>query len=198
MNIAQQKDLADKLLSQLYSISPYVMLAGGAPRDWYFGKEAQDLDIYLYSHAITVKTMQKQLKSATGVDFRHNWELQRDDTSLYTSMPQLRRVFEAEIDSMKVQVMQLNNPEDEFKVINNMSTSICKVWYQGDGEIHAHEDFKLTLASGVMFLNNGYDWTHPHPKKMRERYGKDFPPSTKEQAKQLVVSKALREINLDR
>lgn len=196
MSIEIQKQLANKLLSQLYIISPYVMLAGGAPRDWYFGKEAQDLDIYLYSSAVTINAMQKQLKSATGFDFNHNWELQKDDTSLYTYMPQLRRVFEADIDGIKVQIMQLNNPQDEFKVIEAMSTSICKVWYQGDGKIHMHKDFKLSLASKTMFLNEGYKWTDPHPKKMVERYGKEFTLSTKEQANALVVNKVLRDIGI--
>lgn len=188
--IEEQSNLADKLLSQLEVISPYVMLAGGAPRDWYFRNLATDLDIYLYSPAITVKTMQKQLKLATGVDFKHNWELRKDDQSLYSTMPQLRRVFEADIDGMKVQVMQLNEPNDEFKVVTNMSTSICKVWYK-DGEINLHQDFKLTIASGVMFLNDGYNWTDPHPKKMIEKFRNRFPQSTKAQAMSLVVNKAL-------
>lgn len=185
--IEEQSNLADKLLSQLEVISPYVMLAGGAPRDWYFRNLATDLDIYLYSPAITVKTMQKQLKLATGVDFKHNWELQKNDQSLYSTMPQLRRVFEADVNGMKVQVMQLN---DEFKVVTNMSTSICKVWYK-DGEINLHQDFKLTIASGTMFLNDGYNWADPHPKKMIEKFRSRFPQSTKQQAMTLVVNKAL-------
>lgn len=195
MSIETQKTLADDLLGKLGVISPYVMLAGGAPRDWYFEKEAQDLDIYLYSSAITVKSFQKQLKDATGFDFKHNWELQANDRSLYTSMPQLRRVFEAEICGEKVQIMQLNNPLDEFKVVDNMSTSICKIWYI-NGQLEAHQDFKLTLASGSMFLNTGYSWSDPHPKKMMDRFKDKFTPTTKEQAQNTLLNKALRGVNI--
>lgn len=195
MGVMTQSNLVDKLLRQLSVISPYVMLAGGAPRDWYLEKEAQDLDIYLYSCAITVKSFQKQLKDATGVDFKHNWELQENDRSLYTSMPQLRRVFEAEVEGEKVQIMQLNNPLDEFKVVNHMSTSICKIWYI-NGELEAHQDFKLSIASGSMFLNEGYTWSDPHPKKMMERFKGKFNPTTKEQAQNVLINRALRELNI--
>ena len=128
------------------------------------------------------------------VDFKHNWELQQNDHSLYTSMPQLRRVFEAEIDGMKVQVMQLKNPMDEFKVVDSMSTSICKVWYKAEGDIEMHDDFKLTVASGMMFLNAGYSWSDPHPKKMVEKFKKKFSCSTKDQAKNRVVQLALNKL----
>ena len=60
-----------------------------------------------------------------------------------------------------------------------------------DGEINLHQDFKLTIASGVMFLNDGYNWTDPHPKKMIEKFRNRFPQSTKAQAMSLVVNKAL-------
>lgn len=189
MSIETQKALVDDLLTKLEVISPYVILAGGAPRDWYLGEVAQDLDIYIYSSAETIATFQKQLKYATGIEFKHNWELQANDRSLYTSMPQLRRVFEAEMNGEKVQIMQLNNPRDEFKVVDNMSTSVCKAWYKS-GNIYLKDDFKLTIATNTMFLSEGYSWADPHPKKMLNRFKDKFYCGTKSQ----IISKLVRDV----
>lgn len=195
MSIEMQKALADGLLNVLYKISPYVMLAGGAPRDWYFGEEANDLDIYLYSSANTKDTMLKQLKACTGVDFKFNAELMQDDSSLYKHMPQLRHIFEASVEGVKVQVMQLNDPRDEFRVVENMSTSICKIWYQ-EGKIHLSKDFKLSVATKCMFLKDEYKWTDPHPKKMMERFKGKFTPSTKAHCHELLVNRSLQSLNI--
>lgn len=195
MSIESQKALADGLLDVLYKISPYVMLAGGAPRDWYFGEEANDLDIYLYSPASTIGAMLKQLKACTGIDFKFNAELMQDDNSLYKHMPQLRRIFEAEMEGMKVQIMQLNNPLDEFRVVENMSTSICKIWYQ-QGKTHLTKDFKLSVATKCMFLKDEYKWTDPHPKKMAEKFKGKFTPTTKERCHEILINSSLQGLNI--
>ena len=43
MSIVKQQLTANDILSKLEIIDPYVILAGGAPRDWYFGDECRDL-----------------------------------------------------------------------------------------------------------------------------------------------------------
>lgn len=40
MNIEKQKDVANIIYDRLRLADPHCILAGGAPRDWYFGKEA--------------------------------------------------------------------------------------------------------------------------------------------------------------
>jgi hypothetical protein len=48
------------------------------------------------------------------------------------------------------------------------------------------------MKSGVIFLDEGYKWSDPHPSKMAEKFRGIFPQATKEQAIQLIVNKALR------
>ena len=167
MNITQQKTIADHILEQMFTIDPYVILAGGAPRDWLLGNTANDLDIYFYSHA-NARDTKKQLEIALGQSVAY---LSKDSPakSMYKHMEALVRVFETTIKGMKVQLIQLATPKDTFRVVDKMSVSICKAWYKG-GVINTHTDFKLTQRSGIMFLSEGYKWSDPHPKKMCERF----------------------------
>ena len=46
--IEHQKAVAKSVLKKLQTLDLYVVLAGGACRDWVLDKEATDLDFYLY------------------------------------------------------------------------------------------------------------------------------------------------------
>lgn len=46
-SIEKQKDLAKSLLNEVGEYFEFALLAGGAPRNWAFGKPANDLDIYV-------------------------------------------------------------------------------------------------------------------------------------------------------
>ena len=46
--IEHQKAVAKSVLNKLQTLDLYVVLAGGACRDWWLDKEATDLDFYLY------------------------------------------------------------------------------------------------------------------------------------------------------
>ena len=191
--LGRQKRLADTILQSLECISPYAILAGGAPRDWYFGMEAKDLDFYLYSSAITTKSLGKQLSNALGIDIERISFLSSWETSLYTTMRRLSKIVNISGYDFPVQVMILKDPRDEFRVVEDMSTSICKVWYK-DSKINLTKDFKLTVASGKMFLNEGYSWTDPHPKKMVERFRDKYYASNRQFAVDTVITKMLKEL----
>ncbi len=190
MVMQEQMQLADSILSKLKVISPYAILAGGAPRDWYLGEKANDLDFYLYSSAQTVLTTRTQIASALGIDVDRIVLKVNNEDSIYKTMRCLRRVFDVTGYEMPVQIMQLNSPSDEFKVVNVMSTSICKIWYNGD--IHPTIDFLLTIKSGCIFIDEGYSWQDPHPKKILSRFQRRFHVSTKDATKEVILNKLLR------
>jgi len=192
MSLDKQRVLADEILAGLKVISPYAILAGGAPRDWYFAEEAKDLDFYLYSSAITVNAAKKQIAAALGISTDRVVHKAEHETGVYQTMKCLRRIFNVYDYHIPVQIMQLCDPSDEFHVVNAMSTSICRVWYEG-GEIHKTKDFLLTTKTGIMFLDEGYSWSDPHPTKIRERFVKKFCAGTKEQVTNKLLYKALYE-----
>ena len=45
--IKQQQEFATEIYSKIQTIDPDVYLAGGAPRDWWFGIPARDLDFWM-------------------------------------------------------------------------------------------------------------------------------------------------------
>lgn len=195
--IEQQKQVANKILKKLKMIDPCAILAGGAPRDWYFGNEANDLDFYFVSSAVSTGAVIAQLNEAFDVKVRQLCEAGTGEHSqMYKTMAFLRAIYETEVDGVKVQFIQLKSPGDTFKVVDSMSCSICKAWYTESRGVVLEQDFKLTVSSGVMFLSDGYKWDDRHPSKMKDRfYGVNkFKLGTKDQAMNILVNKALGEV----
>ena len=191
MTNEQQKKVAQEIYKKLKIIDPYALLAGGAPRDWYFGNLANDLDFYFFSTGVTVSSVVNQLSSIMGVKVNAvKYDEDSHQHGQYKSMPFLRRVLEAEIEGEKVQFMQLTEPNAQFKVVDAMDVSICKVWCREDMSVQMHEDFKITLASHTMFLSDGYNWSDRHPQKIADRFTK-FGRSTKDAAVQQIVKNAI-------
>lgn len=191
--ITAQKAIAGTILERLKLIDPYCLLAGGAPRDWFYNKPANDLDFYFVSVANTVETNRKQLQNCLGVDV--NMLMERDgqvrDNELYSSMPNLKRIWECVIEGQKVQLIQMTHNGDQFKVVDNMDVSICKAYWLGFGtEVKLHKDFKLSQLSGMIFLKDGYTWDGKHAIKMKERF-KNFSTGTKEMAEARLLRQTL-------
>lgn len=190
--IDQQKKVAQEIYKKLKIIDPYAILAGGAPRDWYFGNLANDLDFYFFSTGVTVSSVVNQLSSIMGVKVDAvKYDEDSHQHGQYKSMPFLRRVLEAEIEGEKVQFMQLTEPNAQFKVVDAMDVSICKVWCREDMSVQMHNDFKLTLASHDIFLSEGYNWSDKHPQKIADRFP-NFHRSTKSKAVENIVKNALK------
>lgn len=192
--IEQQKKVAQEIYKKLKIIDPYALLAGGAPRDWHFGNLANDLDFYFFSTGFTVSAVTRQLSDVMGVKVETvPYDRESHEHGQYKSMVFLQRVLEAEIEGEKVQFMQLTEPNAQFKVVDAMDVSICKVWCREDMSVQMHNDFKLTLASNDIFLSEGYKWSDKHPQKIADRFP-NFHRSTKSKAMENIVKNAINEV----
>lgn len=171
MNIQEQKLIATEIISKLRAIDPYVILAGGAPRDWSMEEEASDLDFYLHMSGKTNSFREAQLKAAFG-DIGCKWSKNGDwsTNDLYKTMKFLHSIWETDFKGIKIQIMNLCDESDTFKVVDAMSCSICKVWWTPERGIVKSPDFKLTAKTGFMFLSEDYHWEDPHPKKMADKF----------------------------
>lgn len=193
--IDEQKAIAKEVYKHLKIVDPYCILAGGAPRDWYFNTLASDLDFYFFSTGVTVSSVERQLTSVMGVPVKAAYyNKENHEHGQYKSMPFLRRVLEAEIGGMKVQFMQLTEPSAQFKVVDAMSVSICKIWCREDMTIKMHRDFQITIASGSMFLSDGYKWSDKHPMKIAGRFT-EFGRTDKRQAENIIIAKHLKAVD---
>ena len=192
--IMEQKQIADLVYKKLRMADPYCILAGGAPRDWYYGMVAKDLDFYFYTSGETIRSVEKQLNSLMGFEVKHaKYSQDKEAYQAYKTMPFLRRVFKSEVCGVSIDFVQLVNPHDQFKVADHMDVSICKIWADEGLKLKPSEDFLLTDASKVMFLTEGYKWTDLHPRKVIDKFGKKFVCGTKESAKEVLVRNGINE-----
>ena|SRR4030067_2711319 len=192
MNIVEQKQVASKVYHKLRLADPDCLLAGGAPRDWYFNEPCNDLDFYFCSTACTMGSTKAQLESLGFNDVHHVSD--QFTNELYKSMEGLVRIWECIVDGMKVQFIQLAEPKYRWRVVDNMDVSICKAYCRKDMQIVLTQDFKLTVASGIMFLKIGYGWDQKHALKMQERFKNKFYAGTKELAMDKLVKQSLDNI----
>ncbi len=109
MTIEKQLDIADKIYDKLKIVDPYCILAGGAPRDWYFNNPARDLDFYFTSIGSTFGAVKKQLSKlfddVTLLMDKEGYPAGR--TSMYKTMPFLKRIWEFTVDGIPVQLIEL-------------------------------------------------------------------------------------------
>ena len=128
MNISQQQFVADFLLHKLEAIDPFCILAGGAPRDWYFGREATDLDIYLHIPLNqNLQVFQKRL-NAIGIRDAVMSDVFNED-SPYKRNPLVRWVLSFVYDGVIIQLIVMT--ESTFtSVVQYFPLSICKVYWK--------------------------------------------------------------------
>lgn len=194
MSIEDQKNVANRVYEKLRMVDPHCILAGGAPRNWYFGFEASDLDFYFVSTGSTISAVRRQLESVFGQKIGLLMDKEGDSPNeMYKSMPNLMRIWELEVESQKVQLIQLHGIGSQWKVVDKMDVSICKAWYTPENDVKLHKDFRLSLASKVMFVSEGYNWDSKHGQKIINYFGDMFSPSYRENAIDIVVRKATEE-----
>lgn len=138
--IMSQIHAAATCLHMLRHLDPTAIVAGGAPRDWYFGKVASDIDVFFHfrndiqTSRITRLLEDVGFKLTSTKDGEHLPEI-------YKSNPDLRCVYEAELGGEKIQLMLMMQPT--FKTIEHFPLNICRVWYRNG--IHTTKEFEKAV-----------------------------------------------------
>ena len=150
ISIEDQKKIADEILDKLYVLDPYAIVAGGAPRDWYFNKEANDIDVFFYlSKNYTCEVIDKLL-SRLGLDMERLGP--EEFPKGYQLNPNIYQVFNVKGYSTPVQLILLNSPTWEAAV-PQFPLSICKAWYK-NGKSGYDRDFLISVSHGVIYTTN--------------------------------------------
>lgn len=179
MNIKEQKLAADIILEKLELADPHAILAGGAPRDWYMGKECNDLDFYVYLNPKnTTETNFHQLQGVLAqigiLDLENiSYESMTDEKGAYSCMEHLRTVLEGtyyidEDTPVKVQVMIMYSPTFDC-VVDKMGCSLSRIWYK-NGKITPTFDFLFTLEHKIMYYVDDMTFKETYAIKMKERF----------------------------
>lgn len=166
MTIDRQKEIADKVMLKLNAVDPANILAGGAPRNWYLGKEAKDLDFYVHLPQET-ETYTLSRWTAIGLELTPMaWGGELNEE--YKGMPELRRVYEGEVLGMPIQVMVMNEPTYRC-VTDKFTASVCQVWHKaGFSSLNGIAQFSFDMK--IMYYANSDVLKTRHWAKMVEYF----------------------------
>ena len=163
-----QKIVANKALDMMYLIDPCSIVAGGAVRDWYFDKEATDIDLFFHCpQASTLSCMEDMLKKA-GFEIT---EIKRGDSipEWYKKNPYLKAVYNTSIHGVKVQLMRMSKPTWN-SVLDKFPLSICKAWWK-NSKAHYHKDFLRSVKFKAIYKTNDiYNNEHQYIQKILAKF----------------------------
>ncbi len=149
MNVKDQQEWADHILSLLETFDPTAIIAGGAPRDWWHKREASDLDCFVTIREDLMAPQRKKMLERLG--FKVTKENSGHDLpEQYKKNPDLLRVIEVTLDGCDIPI-QLMQVENTFNVVDHFPLSLCKVWYK-DGSIRVTKDFNRSVAHKALVL----------------------------------------------
>jgi hypothetical protein len=167
--IEKQIAVANKLINEFEVIDPNCIIAGGAPRNWYFGKPANDLDLYVYTPDKTYTERKKRLKHTTVKNLK---SLTKESGEMYACMKHLKTVYSGEYLDMPVNIMFMGKPTFD-SVVNHFGTSICKTWYKSGSCINLETEFLVGEFFKRIYVANDYNAKVAHVSKM-EKYFPDY------------------------
>lgn len=164
MLITKQKNVAKRVFGMLNKVDIGCILAGGAPRDWRFGKPCRDLDFY-FTAVDSRHTFTKKQLSLVGFDNIHSNQ-NIEEGGLYSTMKDIVRIWNTEIDGIPVQLIQMRTLKGRYKVVEEMDVSICKVWCKDDIEVKTTSEFDQTILTKIITVKDGCEKGN-HLKKIK-------------------------------
>jgi len=183
--IQKQRKLACQVVQSLKELGFFSVVAGGAPRDWFFNRPAKDIDIFVQENPqkdLTTETINKIFQK-TGWDLRSKlFEQYSDLTKEGQAAEMTKDYIKANLEVTKVSLGDpgftrkkfivctfiLENEEiqlifrdfqyDSISLIKNFGCTISETFLSEDDKIVCSECFKESLNSGVIlyFEDSGY------------------------------------------
>lgn len=166
--ITKQKAVADRILDKLFPICPFAIVAGGAPRDWHFGKPAADIDVFFYSPVDQLIIVSEMLRHV-GINIDNAPRTADNLPEWYKLNPNLKAVFETNVDGVNVQIMLMIGKTQDT-VVPEFPFSICKAWYK-HGSIQLDAEFKKCERHKIVVQTNKlYSDEHKYVQKMKNKF----------------------------
>ena len=163
-----QKTVADSVLSKLELLDRYCIVAGGAPRDWYLGNVATDIDVYLYYPTSNSAKQRVQLLNELGFKINNsheNWQ----KSELYETNHNILYLYNCEYLNEKIQIIFVNKPTFT-SVVDTFPISISKVWYK-NGNIRTTEDFEYSVYYKIIWKTvDSYPETNKYIQKIKNKF----------------------------
>ena len=167
MKIELQQETAKEVLHKLEAIDPLCILAGGAPRNWFFGKPANDLDFYIHiPDGETMNNTDLRFKRV-GLEVNHV-DYKSDKWKDYGVMEYLFRIYEGEYKGCKVQIMVMTEPTTH-SVVDHFGVSICKFWWKGY-DVNPTNEALISIITKTLFIKEDYSAKEIHVEKQKKYF----------------------------
>lgn len=160
---------AFEILDKIKIIDPHAVIAGGAARDWYFGNDARDIDIYyrgIKGLSCPGRVSQLAVLGFDGVKHLTGGEEYND------AMNSFLWAYEWRGDDIVVNFIAVTCfPEN---VIDEFTCNICQAYAAPSINgcfIYGSEKFKQAIDTNTIVCAKK---DYPHTKKMVERFGSKF------------------------
>lgn len=163
--IKHQQEVAKEVLHKLEILDPYCILAGGAPRNWFLGKEANDLDFYVHLNE-TLYATELRFENL-GFKAKHI-KFDSDGWKDYGLMEHLFRIFELEYKDMKIQIMCMRK-STFTSVVPCFGVSICKFWWKGY-DVNPTDEALTSLITKTLYIKDDYTAKELHVEKMKNYF----------------------------
>ena len=164
--INKQLEIADELLE----VFPHALLLGGAPSNWFFKKEANDLDFYIYdSRGIVLSCL---LHNKFISDWDDVISLKQEDTHEledYDGIDILADIFEFSYKGMRVQFMIMKEDAPPEYIFEYFTSTICEFQYK-DQEVSCSDDAKETIEYKKILFKKPIESEKKHYDKMKSYF----------------------------
>jgi hypothetical protein len=162
--IDTQQNIANELIQKLEIVDPDCILAGGAPRNWFLGKPAKDLDFYIHTTLPIAKL--KVVWDRLGFKLIARMVFNTEALQSYGIIPSLRHVYELEYKGIPVQIMCMCDPTFDC-VVDYFGVSICKLWWKSkERGVMVTPEALISVSEQTLFVNDDYSAKEIHVTKM--------------------------------
>lgn len=151
--IASQQKIAEKVLKTIQLLDPTAVLAGGAVRDWLLARPATDLDIFIFYYPnISNKRVKTNLANILNIPEENitilGLMVDENTDSSYKFNPDIKCVFELELEGMKIQIInQRNNSVN----VSDFAYSICQAYTSDMKNFHTSSDFDFSVNNKIIY-----------------------------------------------
>ena len=146
--IKHQQDVVKELTTWFWALAP--ICAGGAPRDWYHGNYAKDLDLFT---SITSRPHQivSYIKSSIPEILHIEVKDGKDLPDHYKGNPDLLCVYDIFYRGEDIQLIQIKSNKQDY--INNFPCSLSKIWFDTEQEkIIPTVEFEASVLNNNIIL----------------------------------------------
>lgn len=166
--INKQKEVAREVLRKLKILDSSAVVLGGAPRDWYFGKPAKDIDFYISGSTNHILNSLHELGlKVSGIKYSSDL----GSSSTYSTMNSLLCVIDVKYKGHDCQIMITDNQFGE-QLVDYFPCSLSKISFDLITDTKPTCEFTMCIALGINYVHsdNGYELDHPYIKKIIDKF----------------------------